>query len=108
MLIVFNAFVYLAAFFLIDASGALLSVLVYFVATMVIDHFTDRFEAVKQVTIITHEADVIVSDLREKMDKTCTVIDSRGAISGENKTDPYRITRFDRAGFDNLSDLLQS
>ncbi len=86
VLIIFNAFVYLAAFFLIDNSGALLSILVYFVATMVIDHFTDRFEAVKQVTIITHEADVIVSDLREKMDKTCTVIDSRGAISGENKT----------------------
>lgn len=29
-------------------------------------------------------------------------------ISGESKTDPYRIKRFDRAGFDNLSDLLQS
>ena len=28
-------------------------------------------------------------------------------ISGENKTDPYRIKRFDRAGFDNLSDILQ-
>jgi len=86
ILVIFNALVYLAAFFLIDVEGALLSILVYFVATMVIDHFTDRFEAVKQVTIITHDPGDIVADLREKMNKTCTMIDSRGAIAGENKT----------------------
>ena len=86
ILVIFNALVYLAAFFLIDIEGALLSILVYFVATMVIDHFTDRFEAVKQVTIITNDPDEIVLDLREKMNKTCTIINSRGAIAGENKT----------------------
>ena len=104
VLVLFNALVYLAAFFLIDIEGALLSVLVYFVATTVIDHFTDRFEAVKQVTIITQDPAQIVLDLREKMNKTCTLIDSRGAIAGENKTVICYVNYFE---LQKLRDLLQ-
>ena len=86
ILVGFNACVYLAAFLLINRNAALLSLLVYVVATMIIDHFTDRFEAVKQVTIITKEPDKLVEDIKEKLNKTCTLIDSYGAIAGENKT----------------------
>lgn len=86
ILIAFNACVYLAVFLLINKNSAMLSLLVYAVATMVIDHFTDHFEAIKQVTIITKDPTEIVDNIRKELDKTCTIMDSFGAISGENKT----------------------
>lgn len=33
----------------------MLSFLVYVIATAIIDHFTDHFDAIKQVTIITKD-----------------------------------------------------
>lgn len=86
ILIGFNACVYLTAFFLIDRNAALLSLLVYVVASAVTDHFTERFEAVKQVTIITKNPEDIVTSIKRDLNKTCTMIDSRGAIAGENTT----------------------
>ena len=86
ILIGFNACVYLAAFILINKNSALLSLLVYIVASMVIDHFTDHFEAIKQVTIITKDPAEIVESIKKELNKTCTIMDSYGAISGENKT----------------------
>ena len=86
ILIAFNACVYVAAFVLINRNSAMLSLLVYVVATNVIDHFTDHFEAIKQVTIITKDPAELVQSIRDEMHKTCTIMDSYGAISGENKT----------------------
>ena len=86
LLIAFNACVYTAAFFLINRNAALMSLLVYVVATSIINHFTDRFEAIKQVTIITKTPDGVIDDLMKKMNKTCTMMDSYGAVAGENKT----------------------
>ncbi len=86
ILIAFNACVYTAAFFLINRNSALLSLLVYVVASTVIDHFTDHFEAIKQVTIITKDPAELVKCIKDEMNKTCTLMDSYGAISGENKT----------------------
>ena len=86
ILVVFNAIVYATAFVVIDRNGALLSLLVYVVATAVIDHFTDHFEAIKQVTIITANPTPIIADIKEKMHKTCTIFDSKGAIAGKNCT----------------------
>ena len=77
---------YLAAFFLINRNSALLSLLVYVVATAVIDHFTDHFEAIKQVTIITKDPAELVKCIKNELNKTCTIMDSYGAISGDNKT----------------------
>ena len=86
ILVGFNACVYLAAFLLINRNAALMSLLVYVVATSVINHFTDHFEAIKQVTIITKDPEHVIRDLKEKLNKTCTVMNSYGAIAGENKT----------------------
>lgn len=86
ILIAFNACVYLSAFFLINRNSAMLSLLVYVIATTIIDHFTDHFEAIKQVTIITKEPDELVKAIKTELNKTCTLMDSYGAISGENKT----------------------
>ena len=86
ILIGFNACVYIAAFFLINRNSALLSLLVYVIATAMIDHFTDRFEAIKQVTIITKEPDELVKAIKERLNKTCTIMNSYGAIAGENRT----------------------
>lgn len=86
LLLGFNACVYLAAFLLINRNSALLSLLVYFVASMVIDHFTDHFEAIKQVTIITKDPGDLVKDIKAELNKTVTIMESYGAISGENKT----------------------
>ncbi len=86
MLIAFNMCVYVAVFILIDQNAAMMSLLVYVVATAIIDHFTDHFEAIKQVTIITKDPDNIIRDIKREINKTCTVIDSNGAIAGENKT----------------------
>jgi len=86
ILIAFNACVYLAAFILINRNAALMSLLVYVVATSIINHFTDHFEAIKQVTIITKDPDGIIKDLKTKLNKTCTMMNSYGAIAGENKT----------------------
>lgn len=86
LLIGFNACVYIAAFLLINRNSALLSLLVYVIATAIIDHFTDHFEAIKQVTIITKEPDELVKAIKSELNKTCTMMDSYGAISGENKT----------------------
>ena len=86
ILIGFNACVYLAAFFLINRNSALLSLLVYVVATAVIDHFTDHFESIKQVTIITKDPAGLVKCIKDELNKTCTIMDSYGAISGDNKT----------------------
>ena len=98
-LIFFNACVYTAAFLLINRNSALLSLLVYIVATAVIDHFTDRFEAIKQVTIITKDPEPIIKWIREDMKKTCTVMDSAGAVAGENKTLICYVTYFELQKF---------
>lgn len=86
VLLAFNALVYMTVFTVIDATAALLSLLVYVVATAVIDHYTDHFESIKQVTIITQDPDGIINDIKERLNKTCTIMDSRGAIAGENNT----------------------
>jgi len=86
ILIAFNACVYITAFLLINRNSALLSLLVYVIATTIIDHFTDHFEAIKQVTIITKEPDALVKAIKDELNKTCTIMNSYGAISGENKT----------------------
>lgn len=86
VLIAFNILVYSAVFVLIQPTAALMSLLVYVVATSVIDHFTDHYESIKQVTIITQEPDGIIKDIKEKLNKTCTIMDSRGAIAGDNNT----------------------
>ncbi len=99
ILIGFNACVYTAAFILINRNSALLSLLVYIIATAVIDHFTDRFEAIKQVTIITKNPDKIVTWIRKDMKKTCTVMDSSGAVSGDNKTIVCYVTYFELQKF---------
>lgn len=85
-LIGFNACVYTAVFLLINRNAALMSLLVYVIATSIINHFTDHFEAIKQVTIITKEPEELVRAIREDLNKTCTIMDSYGAIAGENKT----------------------
>lgn len=85
ILIAFNACVYTAAFLLINRNAAMLSLLVYIVATAVTDHFTDRFEAIKQVTIITKDPEALIQQIKTEMNKTCTIINSTGAIAGENK-----------------------
>lgn len=85
-LIGFNACVYFVVFIFMDRDSALASLLVYVVATVVIDHFTDRFEAVKQVKIITKNPEVIANKIRKDLHKTCTIMDSYGMINGENKT----------------------
>ena len=86
ILIIFNAAVYATVFFLIDRNSALLSLLVYVVATLIIDRFTDRFEAIKQVTIITKDESNLITAIKVKLKKTCTIINSKGAIAGENRT----------------------
>lgn len=86
LLIGFNACVYTAVFFLINRNAALMSLLVYVVATSIINHFTDHFEAIKQITIITKEPDALVKAIKEELNKTCTIMNSYGAIAGENKT----------------------
>ncbi len=86
ILIGFNVCVYLAVFFTIDTNSAMLSLLVYVVATTVIDHFTDHFEAVKQITIITKNPESLIKEIKEELNKTCTIINSKGAIAGDNKT----------------------
>ena len=86
ILIAFNACVYLAVFLLINRNAALMSLLVYVVATSVINHFTDRFEAIKQVTIITKDAEKLAQSIRDDLNKTCTIMESYGLISGNNKT----------------------
>lgn len=86
LLIIFNVIVYAVAFVVIDRTAALMSLLVYVVATVVIDHFTERFEAIKQVTIITKNPGEISKSLKDRMNKTCTMIESKGAIAGDNTT----------------------
>lgn len=86
VLLIFNALVYGAVLVSIDINAALLSLLVYVVATTIIDHYTDHFEAIKQVTIITQDPEGIINDIKGKLNKTCTIMDSRGAIAGENNT----------------------
>ncbi len=86
ILIIFNALVYIAMFFLINRDAALLSLLVYFIATSIIDHFTDHFEAIKQVTIITSKPESVIKDIKTELNKTCTILSSKGAIAGENTT----------------------
>lgn len=95
ILVAFNACVYLAVFILINRTSALMSLLVYVVATAVIDHFTDHFEAIKQVTIITKKPDVVIAKIKTELKKTCTVMNSYGAIAGENKTLICYVTYFE-------------
>ncbi len=85
-LVAFNICVYIAVFLLINRDAALLSLLVYIIATAIIDHFTDHYEAIKQVTIITKNPDNIIRDIKEKLNKTCTIINSSGVIAGDNTT----------------------
>ena len=86
ILLAFNACVYIAAFFVINQNAALLSLLVYVVATSVITNVTDHFDAIKQVTIITKDPDNIVKEIKDELNKTCTLMNSYGMIAGENKT----------------------
>ena len=63
LLIGFNICVYVAVFVLIKRDAAMLSLLVYIVATAIIDHFTDHYEAIKQVTIITKDPEDLLCKL---------------------------------------------
>lgn len=95
VLMAFNLCVYAVVFVLLNRNSALMSVLVYGVATIVISNLTDRFDAIKQVTIITKKPEAIIKWIRDDMKKTCTIIDSYGAISGENKTLICYVTYFE-------------
>ena len=86
ILVGFNLCVYTAVFILIDRNASLLSLLVYIVATVIIDRYTDHFEAIKQVTIITKNEKELIESIKEDLNKTCTIIESKGAIAGENRT----------------------
>ncbi len=86
ILLVFNVGVYIAVFVLINRNAALLSLLVYVVATSIINNITDHFDAVKQVTIITKDPEEIIKEIKHDLNKTCTIMDSYGVIAGENKT----------------------
>lgn len=86
LLVGFNICIYVAVFVLINRDAAMLSLLVYIIATVIIDHFTDHFEALKQVTIITKDPDEIIKEIKEDLNKTCTIINSSGVIAGDNKT----------------------
>lgn len=86
ILLAFNACVYAGAFLLINRNAALLSLLVYVVATSVIATITDHFDSIKQVTIITKDPDQIAQEIKSELNKTCTLMDSYGLIAGENKT----------------------
>ena len=86
ILICFNACVYATVFIVINRNAALMSLLVYVVATSIINHFTDHFEAIKQVTIITKNPDDLITAIKKQLNKTCTMMNSYGAIAGENKT----------------------
>ncbi len=102
VLLAFNALVYITVFLVIDVNAALLSLLVYVVATGVIDHYTDHFEAIKQVTIITQDPAGIVRDIKEKLNKTCTIMDSKGAIAGENFTLICYVSYFELAAMKDI------
>lgn len=95
ILLIFNALVYITAFVVIDRDGALLSLLVYVVATAIIDRFTDRFEAIKQVTIITKDPNELIKSIKDELNKTCTIVESKGAIAGENKMLICYVTYFE-------------
>lgn len=95
ILVAFNMMVYILAFFLLNQNSALLGLLVYVVATAIIDHFTDHFESIKRVTIITKNPDAMIDMIRKDMKKTCTVMDSYGAIAGKNKTVICYVTYFE-------------
>ena len=86
ILIGFNVVVYIAVFIFINRDSAMMSFLVYVIATAIIDHFTDHFDAIKQVTIITKDPDAIIHQIKEELNKTCTILNSSGLIAGENKT----------------------
>ena len=86
ILICFNACVYATVFIVINRNAALMSLLVYVVATSIINHFTDHFEAIKQVTIITKNPNDLIAAIKKQLNKTCTMMNSYGAIAGENKT----------------------
>lgn len=86
ILLAFNTLVYAAVYIFINPDSALLSLLVYAVASGVISRFIDHFESIKQVTIITKDPESLVQQIKKEMNKTCTIMDSFGAIAGENKT----------------------
>ena len=86
ILIGFNVVVYIAVFIFINRDSAMLSFLVYVIATAIIDHFTDHFDAIKQVTIITKDPDAIIHQIKEELNKTFTILNSSGVVAGENKT----------------------
>ena len=86
ILIGFNVVVYIAVFIFINRDSAMLSFLVYVIATAIIDHFTDHFDAIKQVTIITKDPDAIIHQIKEELNNTCKILNSSGLIAGENKT----------------------
>lgn len=86
ILIGFNAVVYILIFVLINRDASLLSLLVYIIATAIIERFTDHFDAIKQVTIITSKPDELIKDIKDRLNKTCTIISSKGAIAGDNTT----------------------
>lgn len=85
ILLAFNGLVYALAFFIIGQNAAMLSLLVYIVATLIIDQITNKFEAIKEVMIITKDYKPIVKSIKINLNKTCTIVDSKGAIDGENK-----------------------
>lgn len=65
LLIPFNIIVYILTFFVIGHDAAMQNLLVYIVATLVIDSITNRFEAIKEITIITKDYKPIVNSIKK-------------------------------------------
>ena len=97
ILLVFNIIVYTLAFFIIGQNSAMSSLLVYIIATLIIDQFTNKFEAIKEVTIITKDFKPIVDSIKQNLNRTCTLISSQGAIDGDNKMILCYMSYFDLA-----------
>lgn len=104
ILLCFNLCIYAVVLVVLDSNSALMSLLVYFVATSVIDHFIDHFESIKKVTIIVKDSKELVKTIKSDLKKTCTVTESYGAVAGSNETIICYVNYFE---LQQLKDLIE-
>lgn len=89
----FNLVLIVIAGFLFDINMAMYTIMARYVATKAIDMINEGFNRTKTVIMITEHAEKIAKQLIQKVGRGVTILQSKGAYTGNDKSMIYCVVR---------------
>lgn len=85
MVLLIDAFVLCLAGFVFGAEAAMWSAITLFISSKMVDLVQEGFYAAKGMTIISEKPDEIAQRIMTEVERGCTILNGRGAWTGEEK-----------------------